>query len=87
MGSMDITLDQLKQIVGEVLQLGQRVVDFDDSTPLLGSIPEFDSMAVVSVITALEDNYGIMLEDDEITAEIFETLGALHRFINDKVMQ
>ncbi len=87
MGSMDITLDQLKQIVGEVLQLGQRVVDFDDSTPLLGSIPEFDSMAVVAVITALEDNYGIMLEDDEITAEIFETLGSLHHFINDKVMQ
>ncbi len=87
MGAMDITLDQLKQIVGEVLQLGQRVVDFDDSTPLLGSIPEFDSMAVVSVITALEDNYGVILEDDEISADIFETLGALHRFINDKVTQ
>tara|TARA_B100000446_G_C10505762_1_gene324927 strand:+ start:921 stop:1184 length:264 start_codon:yes stop_codon:yes gene_type:complete len=85
MGAMDITLDQLKQIVGEVLQLGQRVVEFDDSTPLLGSIPEFDSMAVVSVITALEENYGVILEDDEISADIFETLGALHRFINDKV--
>ena len=87
MGAMDITLDQLKQIVGEVLQLGQRVVEFDDSTPLLGSIPEFDSMAVVSVITALEENYGVILEDDEISADIFETLGALHRFINDKVTQ
>lgn len=79
-----MTLEELKDIVGEVLQLGERVSAFDRNTGLLGNIPEFDSMAVVAVITALEDNYGIELEDDEITADIFETLGSLCDFISEK---
>jgi len=85
MGSMDITLDQVKQIVGEVLQLGGRVNEFSRDTMLLGSIPEFDSMAVVAVITAFEDHFGVAMEDDEISADIFETIGALQDFLNKKV--
>ncbi|MCP4993529.1 MAG: acyl carrier protein, partial [Gammaproteobacteria bacterium] len=46
---------------------------------------EFDSMAVVSVITAIEDNFGVIVDDDEITAELFETVGSLHDFIAQKV--
>lgn len=79
-----MTLEELKGIVGEVLQLGDRVDSFDRDTGLLGNIPEFDSMAVVAVITALEDDYGIELDDDEITAEVFETLGSLCDFITEK---
>ena len=79
-----MTLDELKGIIGEVLQLGDRVDSFDRDTGLLGNIPEFDSMAVVAVITALEDDYGIELDDDEITAEVFETLGSLCDFITEK---
>ncbi len=80
-----MTLEELKDIVGEVLQLGDRVASFDRNTGLLGNIPEFDSMAVVAVITALEDSYSIELDDDEITADIFETLGSLCDFISEKV--
>lgn len=73
------------QIIAEVLQLGERVSSFDANTPLLGSVPEFDSMAVVSVITAIEDNYGFTVEDDEVSAELFETVGSLHEFILQKI--
>lgn len=78
-------LDDIKGIIGQVLQLGEQVDSFDDSTQLLGSIPEFDSMAVVSVITAIEDTFGIIVDDDEISADIFETLGTLTEFVNDKL--
>lgn len=80
-----VALDEVKQIVGEVLQLGARADAFDADTPLLGSVPEFDSMAVVMVITALEENYGISVDDDEVSADVFETIGALHQFVNAKV--
>ena len=79
-----MTLDELKEVVGEVLQLGDRINSFDRETGLLGNIPEFDSMAVVAVITALEDDFGIELDDDEISAEIFETLGSLLDFVTEK---
>ncbi|MET0081752.1 MAG: phosphopantetheine-binding protein [Sedimenticola sp.] len=79
------TLEEIKQIIGEVLQLGSRTGEFDSDSPLLGSVPEFDSMAVVSVITAIEDNFGIVVEDDEVSADVFETIGTLHQFVVDKL--
>ena len=51
-----VTFEQVRQIVGDVLQLGDRTAKLEPDTALLGSIPEFDSMAVVSVITALKTN-------------------------------
>lgn len=80
-----VTIEEIKEIIGSVLQLGENVDGFDSSTQLLGSVPEFDSMAVVSVITAIEDNFGIMIDDDEVSAEIFETVGSLHQFVTGKV--
>ena len=82
-----VTLNEVKGIVGEVLQLGDRIDDFDESTPLLGSVPEFDSMAVVMVLTGLEERFDISVDDDEISAEIFETIGALLQFVNEKVSE
>ena len=80
-----VSLDEVKRIVGDVLQLGAQVESYDASTQLLGSVPEFDSMAVVSVITAVEENFGIFIEDDEVSAEVFETLGSLHEFVSSKL--
>lgn len=78
-------LGEIKRILGDVLQLGERVNRFDQNTKLLGSIPEFDSMAVVSVITAIEEQFGITVDDDEIQAETFETLGSLVAFVKEKL--
>ena len=79
------TFEQVRQIVGDVLQLGDRTATLQPDTALLGNIPEFDSMAVVSVITALEDQLGIHVEDDDITGETFETLGNLTAFVQTKM--
>ena len=82
---MVVTIDDVKQVVADVLQLGDRVQMLTAESGLLGSIPEFDSMAVVSVLTTLEENFGFAIDDDEVSAEIFETIGALHEFVNQKV--
>ncbi len=78
-------IDEIKQILGDVLQLGQKGDAMNESTLLLGSMPEFDSMAVVSVITAIEENYGFAVDDDEIDAEVFESVGSLTRFVERKL--
>ena len=75
----------VKRALQEALQIGSRVDSFSESTALFGSIPEFDSMAVVTVVTSLEQQFDLQIEDDEITAEIFETLGSLTRFIEQKL--
>jgi len=67
----------LKTILDNVLGLGERKNLLTADFALIGNIPEFDSIAVVSLITALEEHYGIAIEDDEISTETIEMLGSL----------
>lgn len=78
-------LEEVRNILGDVLSLGEAKAALTASSPLLGSIPELDSMAVVNLITALEEHFGIVVEDDEISASTFETLGTLAAFVQDKL--
>jgi len=80
-----MTVERLKAILRSALQLGERADALTPASPLLGAIPEFDSMAVVSVLTMIEDEFGITIADDEIGAETFETLGSLTAFVDSKV--
>jgi acyl carrier protein len=77
--------EDIKTMLADVLSLGARKSQLTESTPLLGSIPELDSMAVVNVITAMEDRFGISVEDDEISADTFATLGSLVGFVQGKL--
>lgn len=76
---------ELKNILGEILSLGDRANRFTDQTQLLGSLPELDSMAVVSVITTIEERFGVVVGDDEISAQTFATFGSLREFVEQKV--
>ena len=80
---MDLT-DQLCKLIDEVLALGGRLGTMDERSPLLGVISELDSVGVVAILTALEDRYGIAVEDDEICAETFATLGTLIEYVRSK---
>ncbi len=80
-------LDEVREILSDVLSLGERKSSLNADSGLLGSIPELDSMAVVNVITALEESFGITVDDDEISAKTFETLGSLASFVEQKLAE
>jgi acyl carrier protein len=71
-------------VLDEVLSLNGRAEAFDLETPLLGALPELDSMAVVGVINMLEERFGFFVEDDEIDGASFETVGSLVAFVEGK---
>ena len=77
-------LDQVKTLLIDVLALGPSGQTLDADSPLLGSLPELDSMAVVTLIGALEEQFGIMIDDDDISASTFSTLGSLADFVAAK---
>jgi acyl carrier protein len=81
---LDITQEVLR-ILDEVLSLGGRSANFDRETPLLGAIPELDSMAVVALITSLEEQLGIVVDDDDMDGATFATAGALVDFVGSKM--
>jgi len=41
-------------------------------------------MAVVTVLTMIEEEFGITVADDEVSADSFETLEALVAFVDAK---
>lgn len=77
-------LDEVKTILIDVLSLGDAGQRLQADSPLLGSLPELDSMAVVSLVGALEDHFGIVIDDDDLSASTFETLGSLVDFVARK---
>ncbi len=81
---MDIETE-VKGVLDEVLSLKGRSSTFSATTPLLGSVPELDSMAVASVLTALEERFGIVVEDDEVEGSTFATFGSLVQFVRSKL--
>lgn len=82
---MDDITHHVLRILGEVLSLGQRSASFTSDTHLVGALPEFDSMAVVSLITALEEQLGISVDDDDIDGRTFATVGTLVDFVRGKL--
>ena len=78
-------LEEVAQIVIDVLMLEDQASSFDEHTGLLGSIPEFDSVAVVSLITELENEFGCTFDDDELNAEVFATVGSLTQTLEQKL--
>ena len=75
---------EIKTLLKEVLQVDD-AGNWQSDTEILGAVAEFDSMAIVTILTQIEENYGIMIEDDEVSAEVFETLGSLVAFIEEKI--
>jgi acyl carrier protein len=79
------TLGKVKRILRDSLNLSERAEQLSADSALVGGIAEFDSMAVVSVVAALENEFGIAFGDDELTADVFATVGSLTRFVEAKL--
>lgn len=81
---MNITQAVLR-VLDESLSLHGRSSAFSRDTPLLGAIPELDSMAVVSLITMLEEQFGLVVDDDDIDGSTFATVGSLTDYVSSKL--
>ena len=80
---MNVTED-LRLLLADTLQLGTRAQSLTADTVLLGALPELDSQAVVLLITAIEDHFGCVVADDEVSADTFATFGTLTEFVASK---
>ncbi len=78
------TKKEILAILDEVLSLKGRSATFSEQTLLLGALPELDSMAVLALISSLEDHFGIAVNDDEIDGATFATVGSLIEYVTSK---
>jgi acyl carrier protein len=76
------TLDGVRHVVVETLGLQDRSSTITEGTLLFGSMAELDSLALVELITALENHFDFQMEEADITAEVFESVGSLARYMD-----
>ncbi len=81
---MDVMKEVLR-VLDEVLSLQGRAASFDAATPLLGAVPELDSMAVLTLITTIEERFGLVIDDDDIDGDTFASVGSLVDFVEAKL--
>jgi len=77
--------NEVKAVVVRTLGIESRADSLTPATALLDSIPEFDSMAVLQVMLALEEHFGVTIDAEEVSGELFETLGTLTDFVEKKL--
>lgn len=82
--SLDVQAEVLK-VLDEVLSLNGRSRTMRRDSPLMGAIPELDSMAVVSLITTLEERFGLTIADDDLDASAFASVGSLADFVSARM--
>jgi acyl carrier protein len=78
-------IETVRSLLRDTLQLGSRADQLQADSPLLGEVPELDSMAVVTLLMLFEEEFGIQIDDSDISAETFATVGTLTRFLEERV--
>lgn len=79
------SIDGVKDVLVETLGLEDRAGAIAVDTPLLGALPELDSLAVAELIVALENHYDISFDEDDVTAEAFADLASLAALVDEKL--
>jgi acyl carrier protein len=83
--SSPVALADVKDVVVQTLGVEDRADAIEADTPLFGTLPELDSMAVLELVLELEERFGIVLEGEDVTAEAFETLANLTAVVESKL--
>ena len=75
------------EIVGILRNVFGRAVGdpLDASSALLGTVAELDSMAVVAILTSIEERFEFNVDDDEVDSNTFATIGTLAQFVRAKL--
>jgi len=84
--TMNVT-DQILRVLDDALNLQGRSARFDRNTPLLGALPELDSMAVLALITGLETHFGIAFSDEDLNGNVFSTVGSLSDLVQQALTE
>lgn len=82
-GINEMLLEKVKEVIISSVGNELTIDMIDENFQLIGNI--LDSMAVTNLILALEEYFGFMFDDDDLSAEAFETVGSLAQLVERKL--
>jgi acyl carrier protein len=79
--STDVSSRVREFIVSEIMYEDDASTLTED-TPLIGGI--MDSLGLMQLVNFIEEEFGVTIEDLEVTADNFQTIGAIDRLVSGK---
>jgi acyl carrier protein len=77
-------VNQLKTIMAEELDVNLKVEEIDENASLFEGGLGLDSIAIVELISLVEQHFNFQFSDTELTSESFSNLNVLADFISAK---
>ena len=78
----EISLDELKKLVVENCVLKIKPEKIGEETPLFGpGSVGLDSLDALQLTVAIEQQYGIVINDAQVARQALQSLGALRRWL------
>ncbi len=78
-------LARLRALLAERLGLALAGDGLDEATGLLGQGIGLDSVEVLQLVSAIEEAYGLTIDDEELRREHFATLGTVVTFVAERL--
>ena len=75
---------RIKQIIVVTLGIEVNPEEIPDDEALFEGGMNIDSIATLEIVAAIEEEFGITVEDDELTFELFDSVTSLAAYISDK---
>lgn len=77
---------KIKQILISKLEVSSDMLATSNSnTPLLGRGIGLDSMETLALVAGIEKEFDIEIGDEDLTADLFKTMGALAEYVSQKI--
>lgn len=78
-------LDGVRHVLVERFDLGLRPGRIAPAEPLFDGGLEIDSMSAIELVVALEETFGVVLEEADLTERNFATVGDVARLVERKL--
>lgn len=79
------TSSELKSLLAHTLGMPEVPSLWTDDMPLFGNIPDLDSMAIVALVTAIEEHFAVEFVDEDMTMDTFANLAKLAAVVQGKL--
>jgi len=75
--------DRIRDFIATELMFEDTPATLSDDTPLLSGV--IDSLGLMQLISFIEEEFDVAIDDAEVTATNFRTVGDIQRLIEQKV--
>ena len=78
---MENTIDHLKHLIAEELDVNIQMAEIEPDAPLLEDGLGLDSIAIVELITLIEEKFAVEFDEDDLDMEAFANVRTLSQWI------